>query len=79
MTIAEAFIEDGIQEGLQRGLQEGRQEGASDLLEKQVRRRFSRTVTAHHLHLIEEADSETLACWGEKLMEAMNIEEIFRS
>lgn len=59
------------------GRQEGRQEGIRMLLDKQIRRRFPNTVTAKHLHLINDADTNTLALWAEKLIEAATIDEVF--
>lgn len=81
MTIAQAFIEEGRQVGFQTGRQEGRQEGRQDgfrsMLDKQIRRRFPHDVTAQHLHLINDADSKTLVAWGEKLIDAANIDAVF--
>lgn len=59
--------------------QEGRQEGIRMLLDRQIRRRFPNTVTAQHLHLINDANADTLALWAEKLIDAQNIEEVFAS
>ena len=69
MTLAEAFVEEGRQEG--------RQEGMKKLLFKQLERRFPNQVTSNHLQLIEGADSDSLSLWGEKLMDASSIEEVF--
>lgn len=69
--------QEGKQEGRQEGLQEGRQEEIRMLLDKQIRRRFPTTVTAKHLHLINEADTDTLALWAEKLIDAKTIDEVF--
>lgn len=69
MTIAEAFVEEG--------LQKGRQESLKNILDKQIRRRFPHDVTAQHLHLINEADSDTLSNWAENLVVANSIEEVF--
>lgn len=83
MTIAEAFIQDGIEEGLQRGLQQGRQEGRQEgyrsLLVKQITRRFPNEMADRHLYLIEEADGETLLLWIERLIDAESLEAIFCS
>ena len=68
MTLAEAWIEEGRQEGLQK---------FRSLLVKQLERRFSNQITSNHLQLIEEADSESLSLWGEKLIDASSIEEVF--
>ena len=68
MTLAEAWIEECRQEGLQK---------FRSLLVKQLERRFPNQVTANHLQLIGEADSESLSLWGEKLIDASSIEEVF--
>ncbi|MFI0347546.1 MAG: hypothetical protein ACH346_02055 [Chthoniobacterales bacterium] len=72
MTIAEQLIE----EGLQKGRQEGRQEGVRALLEKQLIRRFP-SDGKRFFHLINDADSDTLSMWVERLMDAKTIEEVF--
>ncbi|MFI0347879.1 MAG: Rpn family recombination-promoting nuclease/putative transposase [Chthoniobacterales bacterium] len=64
MTIAEQLIA------------EGRQEGLRSLLEKQLNRRFPRDGKRFS-HLINDADSDTLSMWIERLMDAKTIEEIF--
>jgi hypothetical protein len=47
------------------------------MLDKQIRRRFPNTVTAKHLHLINDADVDMLSLWAEKLIDAKMIEEVF--
>ena len=54
-----------------------RKEGISSLLTKQLKRRFPHDVTEHYLHLLEEADSNTLSMWVENLMDAKKIDEVF--
>ena len=85
MTIAQQLKQEGRQEGLQTGLQKGRQEGLqtgrqegqSSLLSKLLNHRFPRAVTAKYLTLINSADGETLSIWGERLLDATSIEEVF--
>ena len=80
MTMAEAFIEDGRKEGRQEGLQTGLERGLQkfrSFLDQQIRRRFPRAVTEKYLALINNADGETLSIWGERLMDASSIEEVF--
>jgi len=76
MTIAESLKLEGHQEGHQEGLQEGLGQFRS-LLVKQLKARFSNKVTPHYLNLIKEADSDKLTYLGERLMNAINIEEVF--
>ena len=77
MTAAQQLKQEGRQEGLQTGLQTGRKEGQSSLLSKLLNHRFPRAVTAKYLALINNADGETLSIWGERMMDATSIEEVF--
>lgn len=65
MTLAETWIEEGGQEGMKK------------LFIKLLERRFPNQVTFNHLQLIEEADSDSLSLWSEKLIDADSIEEVF--
>lgn len=79
-TLVSSYSE-GETEGLAKGRAEGRaegcQEGLKSILERQLKRRFPQDITAHHLNLITNADSDTLSLWGENLMDAKNIDEVF--
>ncbi|MFI0348312.1 MAG: hypothetical protein ACH346_06045 [Chthoniobacterales bacterium] len=87
MTMPEAFIEDGrkeglligrqegIQTGIEKGLQKGRQK-LQALLEKQVQRRFPHNAKKFQQQ-INEADSDLLSFWIEKMMDATSIEDVF--
>ena len=59
------------------GKAEGRQEGEASLLARLLKRRFSHDVTEKYLHLINEADMDTLSMWAENFVDAKNIEEVF--
>ena len=76
MTIAESLKLEGHLEGRQEGLQEGLRQFQS-LFIRQLKSRFSNKVTPHYLDLIKEANSDKLSYWGERLMNATNIEEVF--
>ena len=69
--------EEGLKTGLRKGRQEGKQEGIRMMLDRQIRRRFPHTVTARHLHLINDANVETLGLWAEKLIDAKKVEDVF--
>ncbi|MBX9742046.1 MAG: hypothetical protein K2W99_00670 [Chthoniobacterales bacterium] len=56
---------------------EGEQKGIRMMLDKLIRRRFPHTVTAKHLHLINDADATTLTCWAERLIDAKTVDEVF--
>ncbi|MDE3399445.1 MAG: DUF4351 domain-containing protein, partial [Coxiella burnetii] len=66
----------GIQKGLQKGLQQGRQEGEYALLLKLLQRKFH-GVPADYRQKLEKADADTLLKWGERLLDANSLEEIF--
>lgn len=50
--------------------------GSRLFLERQIKHRFPRDAEKF-LHLINDADSNTLSMWGEKLMDAKTIEDVF--
>lgn len=58
--------------------QEGRQEGEVTLLVRQLNHRFANHVTKKYLQLLEQADCETLSEWGENLLDAKTIEDVFK-
>ncbi len=70
-------IEEGIQEGIQKGRLEGRLEGEAELLLRQMSRRFGAVDEATH-NRIKTADADTLLIWGERILFAQSIEEVFR-
>lgn len=82
-------IEEGIQEGIQKGRLEGRLEGKlegrlegrlegeAELLLRQMNRRFGAIDEATH-NRIKTADADTLLIWGERILFAQSIEEVFR-
>jgi flagellar biosynthesis/type III secretory pathway protein FliH len=83
---AERFgIEKGIEQGLLQGMREGTLiglekgliKGESILLQKQLTRKFG-PISFTIRNRIESADAETLLQWGEQLLDAKSIEEIFR-
>ena len=71
------FEQVGMMRGMEKGIEKGRLEALRNLLDRQIRRRFPQEVTAKHLYLIAEADDKTLSNWGEKLIEASTLEEVF--
>jgi predicted transposase/invertase (TIGR01784 family) len=71
-TIAEHFR----QEGMQRGMQQGFHAGEVALLLRQLEHRFHK-IPAPYQKLIEEAQAETLLKWGERLLDAKKLEDVF--
>ncbi|ABX78006.1 DUF4351 domain-containing protein [Coxiella burnetii] len=69
-------LQKGLQQGLQRGLQKGRREGEYTLLLQLLQRKFPDLSTTYREKL-DQADAETLLKWGERLLDAKTLEEIF--
>jgi hypothetical protein len=59
------------------GRQEGRQEGGADLLTRQLERKFGGVDEAVR-DRIAHADSNRLVTWGERVLTAQSLEEVFR-
>lgn len=68
----------GIQEGRQEGRQEGLQEGGATLLLRQLERKFGR-VDAKTRKRVQSADAERLLDWGERVLTAERLEDVFSS
>ena len=66
----------GRQEGRQEGQQEGRQEGEAALLLRLLERRFGPLPPAMRQR-ITAANDETLLLYGERLLDAKSLDEIF--
>ncbi|ACJ18947.1 DUF4351 domain-containing protein [Coxiella burnetii] len=71
-----AYISSIERFGIQKGLQQGRQEGEYALLLRQLQRKFH-GVPADYRQKLEKADVETLLKWGERLIDASTLEEVF--
>ncbi len=68
MTIAQQWEAEGIQKGIQKG--------EAAMLMRQIRHRFGE-VPKPITQQISKADPQTLLIWGEKVLDATNLEEIF--
>lgn len=66
----------GIEKGLSQGLVQGRQEGESNVLIRQLTRKFG-AVPVNYQERIQQADSEILLIWSEQLLDAKVIDEVF--
>lgn len=75
-TIAERWMEQGRLQGRQQGRQEGRTEGEAALLVRLVERKFTRLPSKYRTRM-EAADAQTLLRWGERILTAQTIEEVF--
>jgi hypothetical protein len=77
--LAEGLAEglaQGLEQGLQRGRTEGRTEGEAALLLRQLNRRFGPLSDATRQR-IEMADADTLLVWGERLLDARGLDEVW--
>ena len=70
------WLEQGREQGLERGRLEGRQLGEYALLQRQLIRRFG-PLPAPLLTRLRNAPSEQLEEWGERLLDAHSLEELF--
>jgi hypothetical protein len=62
--------------GFKKGKQQGMQQGESTMLLRQMERKFGQ-VSEEVKQKIEEADSGTLLEWGEKIISASTIDDVF--
>ena len=84
MTLAERFDQwaleyeqKGIQKGKQEGLQEGLQKGEGLLLQRQLARRFGPLPDAV-LQRIAAASITELELWGDRVLDAASLDDVFR-
>ena len=72
MTLAEQFR----QEGMRQGMQQGMKQGEAAILKMQLERRFG-TLDSGYLNRLEQASSEQLLAWGERILDADSLNKIF--
>jgi len=68
----------GRVQGLQEGLEQGRREGEVKLLLRQLKLKFG-DVRPTDQARIEAADSEQLLQWGDRILTARALDEVFES
>jgi predicted transposase/invertase (TIGR01784 family) len=76
MTLAEQLKAEGFNAGIHQGMQQGMQQGEHHLFIKLLKIKFT-TVPENYLQKIDEADEDQLLLWGERLMKASSLQEIF--
>lgn len=72
MSIAELLKSEGRQEGRQ----EGQFEGERLLLERQLTRKFGE-LSYYSKEKLDQADRAALDLWGERILEAKTLDELF--
>lgn len=68
--------EKGRREGRRDGLHEGRQEGEALLLQRILAKKFGELPEEYRRRLVQ-ADADTLLAWGERVVLARTLDEIF--
>ena len=66
----------GLEKGLKQGLQKGVRQGEAALLARLLERKFG-PLSAHTRRRIDRADAETLLTWGERVLTAGSLAEVF--
>jgi hypothetical protein len=66
----------GIERGIEKGIERGKQDGERYLLSRQLQRKFS-VIPERYLQFLAQADADRLLIWGERLVEANSLEEVF--
>ncbi len=78
ITTAERIgMQKGFQQGIEQGLHRGQQEGEYRLLLKLLQRKFH-AISETYQQKIQCADAETLLIWGERILDANNLDDIFK-
>ena len=70
-------ILQGVQQGIQQGVQQGMHQGESRMLRRLLTHRFG-DLPADVAKRLEEAGSEDIAVWSERIFSAQNLDEVFR-
>lgn len=76
MTIAQQWKQEGIQIGVLQGMQRGVEQGEAALLKRQLQHRFGE-LPLMYVKRIDKADAQTLLYWGEKLLDAKTLDDVF--
>ena len=69
-------VQEWTQQWLEEGRQKGRQEGEAHLLKRQLAQKFGPLTEADQAR-IQHADSDELLAWGERLLTARTLPEVF--
>ena len=76
-TLAQKWRMEGEILGVKKGRTEGRMEGRFSLLQRQLTRRFGSAFDGRFHQRLQSASVEQLDSWGERLLDAQSIEEVF--
>jgi hypothetical protein len=70
------WTEEWKQQGMEAGMKKGRQEGEAALLLKLLELRFGPLDEANRARL-RHSDADTLLVWGERVLTAASLDEVF--
>ncbi len=70
------LLERGKQEGLHQGVALGKEQGEAEVLLRLLRNKFGRLPEWAHRR-VQEANSEQLLQWAERILTAQRLEEVF--
>jgi hypothetical protein len=69
-------IDKGFKLGIKTGIETGIQQGEATILKHLLESKFSK-VPKRYLELIEEAKTDALLRWANRLLSAKSVEEVF--
>jgi hypothetical protein len=62
--------------GIQKGVEKGVRKGECAILQRQLQRKFQQ-IPPHYLDKLRKADSDTLHKWGDSILDAKSLTEVF--
>lgn len=69
-------VKEGVKKGREKGVKEGLQKGEAALLLRQLERKFGRLDRQTRAR-VRSADAERLLTWGERVLTAERLEDVF--
>ena len=76
MGLIQTTREQSLQQGMQQGLQQGKRQGEAALLLRLLEKRFG-AIPESVQQQIQQADTETLLQWSERLLSSHSLDDIF--
>ncbi len=74
--LVEKGVQEGIERGVKEGIEKGIEKGEADMLLWQLERKFGE-VPLEYRQRIDDADSTQLLLWGERILTAETIDDVF--
>jgi len=70
-------MQQGMEQGMQQGKQQCMQQEASNMLKRQLTRRFG-PLSQATLTRLNSADLEQIECWADNILDAQTLDEVFQ-